>query len=89
MSWVSVVSPKARKELKGFPIHDVAKILDVIEDDMQRDPYGGDIVKLGGSDGWRRRIGSYRIKFLVETTSKTVHVFEIERRTSTTYRKKR
>jgi mRNA-degrading endonuclease RelE of RelBE toxin-antitoxin system len=53
---------------------------------MADDPFAGDVLKLeGGSDRWRRRVGSYRIFFSVDTSTRTVFVTAIVRRTSKTY----
>ena len=46
----------------------------------------GDIQKMRGKDNvWRRRVGSYRIFYKIETSEKTILVFYLERRTSKTY----
>ena len=46
----------------------------------------GDIVKLGGEDNiWRRRVGNYRIKYRVSMEEKIIDIYDIERRTSSTY----
>jgi mRNA-degrading endonuclease RelE of RelBE toxin-antitoxin system len=53
---------------------------------MGDDPFAGDVIKLEGEDNlWRRRVGSYRVFFAVDTTAKTVAVTAILRRTSKTY----
>ena len=53
---------------------------------MGADPFGGDIVKLGGGeDTWRRRVGSYRVLFKVLSGEKIIFIREVKRRTSSTY----
>jgi mRNA-degrading endonuclease RelE of RelBE toxin-antitoxin system len=53
---------------------------------MAVDPFSGDVLKLEGQGNrWRRRVGSYRIFFAVDTTAKAVAVIAILRRTSRTY----
>jgi mRNA-degrading endonuclease RelE of RelBE toxin-antitoxin system len=53
---------------------------------MAEDPFSGDTLKLHGMENrWRRRAGSYRIFFAVDTTALAVSVSAITRRTSTTY----
>jgi mRNA-degrading endonuclease RelE of RelBE toxin-antitoxin system len=53
---------------------------------MAADPFAGDVLKLEGEDDlWRRRVGSYRIFFDVDTAAKKVAVTAIIRRTSKTY----
>jgi len=39
----------------------------------------------GRDDVWRRRTGSYRIFYEVDTVRKIIYVFDIKRRTSKTY----
>jgi mRNA-degrading endonuclease RelE of RelBE toxin-antitoxin system len=53
---------------------------------MAGDPFCGDVLKLEGeSNRWRRRVGTYRIFFAVDSTARTVAVSAIVRRTSGTY----
>jgi len=84
MNWAYVIDPSARKDLGRIPKKDTVRILDAI-DGMQNDPYRGDLTKLDGI-AWRRRIGNYRIKFTLDQEMRVIEVYEIERRTSTTYR---
>ncbi len=53
---------------------------------MIDNPHIGDVEKMKGQNTtWRRRVGSYRIKFDVYPDLRTIVVFKLERRTSTTY----
>jgi len=52
---------------------------------MQQNPFQGDIRKLRGLPGFRRRVGDWRIFFEVITDRRHIVVVAIERRTSTTY----
>ena len=52
---------------------------------MEVDPLAGDIVKLKGTDAFRRRVGNYRIIFTINADHGVVLVMDILRRTSTTY----
>ena len=83
-NWILIVAPAVHKALKRFPRSDQATI-DVAVVRMCGDPYFGDTQKLGGENAWRRRVGSYRISYEVRQDLRTVLVFEIKRRTSTTY----
>ncbi len=55
-------------------------------DAMRSDPLSGDLVKLAGHDAFRRRVGNYRIIFQIDFRTFAVGVFDIQRRTTTTYR---
>ncbi len=39
----------------------------------------------GEENTWRRRIGAYRVLYEIHPDKKIIYVFEIKRRTSTTY----
>jgi len=84
-NWVLVVTPDVRKALKHFPRSDQESI-DTAIVGMRDDPYYGDVQKIsGGKNAWRRRVGSYRISYEIHRDSRTVIVFQVKRRTSTTY----
>jgi mRNA interferase RelE/StbE len=56
---------------------------------MERDPLSGDVVLLKDYPvGYRRRVGPYRILFDIDRTTHSVQIQDIERRTSTTYRRR-
>lgn len=53
---------------------------------MTANPFAGDVKKLqGGLEGYRRRVGNWRVFFDVITSASRVVVTAIERRTTTTY----
>jgi mRNA-degrading endonuclease RelE of RelBE toxin-antitoxin system len=52
---------------------------------MEQNPFQGDIRKLQGLAGFRRRVGNWRILFEVVLEQRHVVIAAIERRTSTTY----
>ena len=83
--WHLEVDPRVWKELAKVPGKDRLAIISVIES-LSANPYFGDIRKLKSEgDTWRRRTGSYRIYYELSTEHRTVSVFHVERRTSTTY----
>lgn len=84
-TWVLQIDPAVLKTFKKFPQKDAKRILTVIES-LKVSPYIGDIQKMKGEeDIWRRRIGSYRLFYEVIQSEKAIHVFHVERRTTTTY----
>jgi mRNA interferase RelE/StbE len=85
MIWIVAVAKSAQKQLAKYPVKDQLKLADALRA-MASDPFSGDILKLEGEKSrWRRRVGSYRIFFLVDTDSSTVAISAIVRRTSATY----
>ncbi len=56
---------------------------------MQREPLGGDVVRLAHQlAAFRRRVGDWRVFFDLRPERRLVEVRLIERRTTTTYRKR-
>jgi mRNA-degrading endonuclease RelE of RelBE toxin-antitoxin system len=84
MEWTVVLAGPARKSLKRIPAADKARILAALTE-MEQAPFQGDIRKLQGLPGFRRRVGNWRILFEVVLEYRQVVIAAIERRTSTTY----
>lgn len=88
MHWKVTIHPKAEKQLKRFPRKD-AKRIEMVFHQFRINPFVGDIEKMEGEENvWRRRIGSYRVSYELFTKRRIVFIFRVERRTTTTYRKK-
>jgi mRNA interferase RelE/StbE len=89
MNWQVLVHPKVGRCLKRFPQKD-AKRIEIALNQFEIDPFTGDIEKMKGEENvWRRRVGSYRISYELYPRRQVVYVYRVERRTTTTYRKKR
>jgi mRNA-degrading endonuclease RelE of RelBE toxin-antitoxin system len=59
-------------------------------DEMAQDPLTGDIQPLKSHPtAFRRRVGDWRVFFDVDRERRQVEVTDIERRTTTTYRKRK
>ena len=84
MEWTVVLTGPARKSLKRIPAADKTRILAALAE-MQQNPFQGDIRKLQGLPGFRRRVGNWRILFEIMPETRQAVVAAIERRTSTTY----
>ena len=83
--WQIAVDRNVQKTLLRIPPKDSERIVAAIAE-FESNPYAGDITKMKGEkDAWRPRIGSYRLFYEVVQESRTVHVYSLERRTSTTY----
>jgi mRNA-degrading endonuclease RelE of RelBE toxin-antitoxin system len=83
MNWNLLVTKSARKQLVSLPSRDQQRLEDAL-DEMEADPFSGDIKRLQPS-GWRRRVGNYRIFYDVYTDRRLIVVTAVKRRTSTTY----
>ncbi|MBI2122092.1 MAG: type II toxin-antitoxin system RelE/ParE family toxin [Candidatus Sungbacteria bacterium] len=85
MNWNAVLTEVAIKHLDKIPAHDVKAIKIVIQQ-MEENPYLGDIVKLGGENNrWRRRAGNYRLMYNILSKERIIFIYDIRRRTSNTY----
>ncbi len=85
MTWTVIVGKSAGKQAAKLPAKDRATISSAIRS-LADDPFAGDILRLEGArNGWRCRVGSYRIFFTIDGRRKIVAVSAIVRRTSTTY----
>ena len=85
MGWQIRVAKRAQKTIARIPFKDQKYILQTLEE-MQDDPFGGDLAKLKYErSAWRRRVGSYRLFFDVFPDRKFIDIVEITRRTSSTY----
>ena len=84
-SWLVHVDPNVYKTLARFPHKDAERIV-IAFNELAVDPYGGDVIKLGGMErDWRRRVGSYRIFYEIYADLKRIEVYAVERRGSKTY----
>jgi len=56
---------------------------------METEPFAGDVVRLTGEHtAFRRRVGDWRVLFDIHREVRLVEIRSIERRSTTTYRKK-
>jgi len=84
-NWLVVLAGPALKSLRRVPARDQVRIHAAL-DELEVNPLGGDIRKLKGErQGFRRRVGDWRIFFDLHPAEERVVVTAIERRTSTTY----
>ncbi|MGH9451529.1 MAG: type II toxin-antitoxin system RelE family toxin [Terriglobia bacterium] len=83
--WLVALAGHARKSLDLLPSRDRERIRTAL-DEMELNPFQGDLRKLKGShQGFRRRAGDWRIFFDLDFNNRRVLVTAIQRRTSTTY----
>ena len=82
--WRVVLAGPAQKSLRRIPSQDQARVRAAL-DELEVDPFSGDIKYLKGDPRLRRRVGHWRIFFRAERAENTIYVSAITRRTSTTY----
>jgi mRNA-degrading endonuclease RelE of RelBE toxin-antitoxin system len=86
--WELRVSKPAQKSVQRAPRPERERLSRALEE-MQRNPFSGDVARLKDQPtAFRRRVGEWRIFFDVEPDYRIVDVTAIERRTTTTYRKR-
>jgi mRNA-degrading endonuclease RelE of RelBE toxin-antitoxin system len=87
-SWRVTFANRARKTLRRVPERDRARLVGVLER-MAESPLVGDVVAIARQRAtYRRRVGSWRILFEMGFFDLTLRILSIERRTSTTYRRR-
>jgi mRNA-degrading endonuclease RelE of RelBE toxin-antitoxin system len=84
MSFTLHVARRAERNLRRIPSAHRHRIVAAL-DAMQEDPFAGDVVKLKGTDAFRRRVGDYRIIFTIDFDHAAVGIIDVLRRTTTTY----
>ncbi len=86
MLWHVIVAKSAFKSFKSMSKSDRKRIHLVLKE-MQEDPFSGDVKVLIGifKGSYRRRIGSWRIFYNIDTEIKVVAINDIKRRGSKTY----
>jgi mRNA-degrading endonuclease RelE of RelBE toxin-antitoxin system len=86
MTWTIHIAKPAQKELARAPAKSQHLLRAALEE-MQQNPFTGDIVRLRSERStWRRRVGAYRIFFDAYPEQQHIDVVDIARRTSTTYK---
>jgi mRNA-degrading endonuclease RelE of RelBE toxin-antitoxin system len=88
MHWTVRASNDAQKALARADGKD-RRLLTTALKQLETDPLGGNLKRLTNERAtFRHRVGDWRIFFDLYPESFTVHVVAIERRTTTTYRKR-
>jgi mRNA interferase RelE/StbE len=88
MTWDVEVSAGAEKDLRRLP-RDRRAHVERAMDEMERDPFAGDVKPLKGPQWkgrFRMRIGDYRIIFTVNHGARLVWISAILTRSEKTYR---
>ena len=88
MAWQVRLSHRATKALERMSAKDRRLIIHSLEQ-IAENPFQGDVRRLAGrSTHLRRRVGAWRVFLRVDGETMEVDVPTIERRTTTTYKKR-
>ena len=79
MSYTIVILPKAEKEIDRLPAHYADKIDDTIES-LGAQPRPHNCKKLKDRQGWRVRVGDYRVIYEIDDAEKIVRVVAVRHR---------
>ena len=74
-----LIENRVKREIKRFPNEILRKIISTIEE-LKLDPRPAGVKKLIEKDGWRIRIGNYRILYTIDDKNKVVTVYRIRHR---------
>ena len=73
MSWRIEIARDARKELERLPAHVQARVAMVVLA-LENNPFPHGCKKLRNRDGWRIRVGDYRVLYFADTKAKQIIV---------------
>jgi mRNA interferase RelE/StbE len=79
MSYSLSILRRAQKELADVPVRDYERILEAVRS-LAKDPRPSGCRKLTGRDGWRIRIGDYRVIYEIDDSQRSVTVLHIGNR---------
>lgn len=76
MSWTVVLTASAQRDLRRLDRPVAVRILDALT--RLADSGQGDVTRLrGSSDGWRLRVGDWRVRFRYDFPTRTLEVLRI------------
>jgi mRNA interferase RelE/StbE len=79
MSYIVLLLSEPRKQLPHIPKRDRDRLYVALRE-LVNNPRPPGCVKLEGSDGWRVRVGDYRIVYHVDDSQKIVRVVRVRHR---------
>ncbi len=81
MTYEIFITPYARRQLKKLPM-DIGRDIRHALDFLAKDPFASknDVKKLQWRDGYRLRVGKYRVIYELENNKLIIHVLEVAHR---------
>ncbi len=74
-----LILPSAQKELAHLPDREFERVRDAISD-LSETPRPPGCLKLSGRDGWRIRVGDYRVVYEIDDKAQTIIVQHVGHR---------
>jgi mRNA interferase RelE/StbE len=74
-----ILSRRARKNLDALPDDTAARVLARLED-LQANPRPADVKKLKGREGWRIRVGDYRVIYSINDRELLILIVQVGHR---------
>ena len=79
MSYSLFILPRAQREMASLNARDRERVKEGILQ-LREDPRPANCKKLTGREGWRIRIGDYRVVYEVDDSSRSVTILDIGHR---------
>ncbi len=76
MSYTVLILQRAQKELAKLPSAEYERVRDKIRS-LAKSPRPSGCIKLTGREGWRLRVGKYRVLYEIDDQQETVTVLHI------------
>ena len=82
--YTAVITNQVKKELRKIQKHSLKRIYEAIES-LKIEPRPKGALKIKGNEGYRLRIGDYRILYTINDRDRMVYIFRVKSR-GTVYR---
>ncbi|MEA1997942.1 MAG: type II toxin-antitoxin system RelE/ParE family toxin [Euryarchaeota archaeon] len=73
------ITNQVKKELRKIPKQSLKKIYGAIES-LKREPRPKGTLKVKGNEGYRLRVGDYRILYAINDPERVVYIFRVKSR---------
>ncbi|MEN3000905.1 MAG: type II toxin-antitoxin system RelE/ParE family toxin [Armatimonadota bacterium] len=79
MSYTVQILPRAQRQLAKLPAEVYERVRDALRA-LAEEPRPHGCLKLTGREGWRIRVGNYRVIYEIDDTNRTVTILDIGHR---------
>jgi len=73
------ITSQTKKELRKIPKHSLKRIYETIES-LKIEPRPRGTLKIKGNEGYRLRVGDYRILYAINDRERVVYIFRVKSR---------